>query len=64
MNPTNTTSSDTGRFACLAAAWAAHEGELLGYLRHQTIKALRATWNSQARGLCVAIVALIFACRW
>ncbi len=24
-----------GRFACVAAAWQAHEGELLGYLRHQ-----------------------------
>lgn len=24
-----------GSFACVAAAWQSHEGELLGYLRHQ-----------------------------
>jgi RNA polymerase sigma-70 factor (ECF subfamily) len=35
MKPSTSTSTDAGRFACVAAAWAAHEGELLGYLRHQ-----------------------------
>lgn len=30
-----TARSRTTGFACIAAAWAAHEAELLGYLRHQ-----------------------------
>jgi RNA polymerase sigma-70 factor (ECF subfamily) len=42
MNSTNTTSSDAGRFACVAAAWVAHEAELLGYLRHQVPEARAA----------------------
>lgn len=32
--PTPTTTA-AGRFACVAAAWAAHEGELRGFLRHR-----------------------------
>lgn len=52
---------DAGSFACVAAAWEAHEGELRGYLRHRLadsdaaddvmqdvfIKAMR-----QGRGFC------------
>lgn len=35
MKSSTSTSTDAGRFACVAVAWAAHEAELLGYLRHQ-----------------------------
>ncbi len=34
MNQTSSTPS-AGGFACVASAWQAHEGELLGFLRHQ-----------------------------
>ncbi len=34
MKSSTSTSTDAGRFACVAVAWAAHEAELLGYLRH------------------------------
>lgn len=35
MKSSTLTASDAGRFACVAAAWVAHEAELLGYLRRQ-----------------------------
>ncbi len=34
MNLSPDPRSHEGRFACVAAAWKAHEGELLGFLRH------------------------------
>lgn len=33
------TSFDAGRYPCVAAAWTAHEAELLGFLRHQLTEA-------------------------
>ena len=33
--PTSTPSRVDGRFACVAAAWQAHESELRGFLKHQ-----------------------------
>lgn len=39
MKPSTTPSADAGHFACVAAAWATHEAELLGYLRHQVPEA-------------------------
>jgi RNA polymerase sigma-70 factor (ECF subfamily) len=35
MNSSTSTSTGAGPFACVAGAWAAHEGVLRGYLRHQ-----------------------------
>lgn len=35
MDPTSSPIHPEGAFACVAAAWQAHEGELLGFLRHQ-----------------------------
>lgn len=42
MKPSTATSAEASRFACVAAAWAAHESELLGYLRHQLPEAQAA----------------------
>jgi RNA polymerase sigma-70 factor (ECF subfamily) len=33
--PTSTDAAALTAFACVASAWQAHEGELLGYLRHR-----------------------------
>lgn len=35
MDQTPSVNRPEGGFACVAAAWQAHEGELLGYLRHR-----------------------------
>lgn len=35
MSAPEPTSSEAERFGCVAAAWQAHHGELLGYLRHR-----------------------------
>jgi fructose 1,6-bisphosphatase len=35
MNPTAKPTRFDGSFACVAVAWQAHDGELLGFLRHQ-----------------------------
>ena len=39
MSRTRSATSVEGRFGCVAAAWAAHEAELHGFLRHQLIDA-------------------------